>query len=147
MTVLYADTSAIVRAYLEDEPQHLWARGQLLEGVDPVLTSELARVEFASAVRAANRAARIGEQVQLLDRFDADCRSDGPIRLVILRPDVVLPSAYRLVLDHQLRTIDAIHLAVALRYRDELADVADMAFVTRNANQAAAAEAMGFDVR
>ena len=144
--MLYADTSAIVRAYLEDEPQHLWARALLLEGVDPVLTSELARVEFASAVRAANRAARIGAQQQLLDRFDADCRSDGPIRLVILRPDVVLPSAYRLVLDHQLRTIDAIHLAVALRHRVELADM-DMAFVTRDADQAAAAEAMGFDVR
>ncbi len=147
MTVLYADTSAIVRAYLEDEPQHLWARALLLEGVDPVLTSELARVEFASAVRAADRAARIGEQQQLLDRFDADCRSDGPIRLVILSPDVVLPSAYRLVLDHQLRTIDAIHLAVALDQRDELAALGELAFVTRDANQAAAAVAMGFDVR
>ncbi len=147
MTVLYADTSVLVRAYLNDQPDHSEVRAGLLEGPDAVVTSELARVEFASAVRAAARAARTGERQELLDQFDAECQPDGRIRLVSLRPEVVLPSAYRLVIEHRLRTLDAIHLAVALDQRDELAALAELAFVTRDANQAAAADALGFDVR
>ncbi len=145
--MLYADTSVFVRAYLKDEPDQLRLRATVLEGGDTVVTSELARVEFASAVRAAAQAGRVGEWQELLDQFDADCQPDGRIRLVALRADVILPSAYRLVIEHRLRTLDAIHLAVALDQRDQLAALGELAFVTRDANQAAAAAALGFDVR
>lgn len=147
MTVLYADTSALVRAYLQDEPDHAQVRAVLLEGADPVVSSELARVEFASAVRAAGRTARIAEQQQLLDLFDVDCKADGPIKLLTLSPEAILPSAHRLVLDYHLRTLDAIHLAVALRHRDQVAEIAEFAFVTRDAEQATAAAALGLEVR
>jgi len=133
--------------YLKDEPDQVRLRAMVLEGTDTVVTSELARVEFASAARAAAQAGRIEQRRELLDQFDADCQPDGRIRLVALRPDVILARAYRLVFEHRLRTLDAIHLAVALAQRDDLAALGELAFVTRDANQAAAAEAMGFDVR
>ncbi len=53
MTIFYADTSALVRALFVDEPDHVELRRLLLEGETPVVTSELTRVELASAVAAA----------------------------------------------------------------------------------------------
>jgi len=145
--VLYADTSALIGAYLKDETDHLQLRAGILEGPDAVVSSELARVEFASAVRAAAHAARVGGQHELLVHFDADCQPEARIRLIELRADTVLASAYRLVLEHRLRTPHAVHLAVALRERDDLAELAELVFVTRDAAQATAARALGFEVR
>jgi predicted nucleic acid-binding protein len=147
MTVLYADTSAIMRAYLEDEPDHSTLRSVLLEGGDPVVSSELARVEFARALAAAMRAGRTSDRQKLLDRFDLDCRGDGPIRLLTLASEPVLRNAHRLVLAHRLGTLDALHLAVASSEREHLADVVEIAFVTRDEDQAAAARSEGFEVR
>ena len=65
MTLLYADTSALVRAYFEDEPDHAPLRERLLEGGEPVVTSELARVELASAIR-------VEELVGTLDLLSRD---------------------------------------------------------------------------
>lgn len=59
MTLLYADTSALVRAYLADEPDHGSLRERLLEGDEPVVISELARIEMASVIRAAARGGRL----------------------------------------------------------------------------------------
>ncbi len=146
MTLLYADASALVRAYFEDERDHAHLRELLLEGADPVVTSELARVELASAIRAAATAGRLRRSAGLLARIDADCAEDGPIALLRLRSEAVLPVAYNLVLEHRLRTLDAIHLAVALEECPILAGDADIVFVTRNENQGAAAAAVGFSV-
>jgi predicted nucleic acid-binding protein len=147
VTLLYADTSAILRAYFADEPDHDELRALLLEGSDSVVTSEIARVELASAVRAASRAARLLRWRALLARIDADCAEAGPIALLALRPAIVLPRAYRLVLDHRLRTLDALHLAVALEEGPALADGGAIEFVSRDEDQAAAAGALGFALR
>ena len=93
MTLLYADPSAIVRAYFADEPEHRELRGMLLEGEEPVVSSELARIELASAVRAATRSGRLRRWRALLARIDADCGEDGPLTLLALRPGVVLEPA------------------------------------------------------
>ncbi len=146
MTLLYADTSALVRAYFEDEPDHAPLRERLLEGGEPVVTSELARVELASAIRAAAAAGRLRRSEGLLARIDADCEENGPIGLLRLRAEAVLPVAYGLVLEHRLRTLDAIHLAVALEECPLLAGEDDILFVTRDEDQAAAAGAVGFSV-
>ena len=145
MTLLYADTSALVRAYLADEPDHLELRAAVLEGSGGLITSEIARVEFASSIRAAAEARRVSDHMELLDQFDADCQPDGRIRLVELRTGPVLRTAKQLVLDHRLRTLDAIHLAVAVEERDEMA-IADLVFLTRDEDQATAARALGFEV-
>jgi uncharacterized protein len=148
VSLLYADTSALLGAYFADEPDHALLRATLLEGDEPVVTSELTRAEIASAVRGAAAAGRLPRWRALLDRIDADCAEDGPIALLALRPRVVLPTAHRLVLDHRLRTLDAIHLAVAVEECPELAgDGEDVAFVTRDRDQGIAATALGLTVR
>jgi hypothetical protein len=147
VTVLYADTSAILRAYFADEPEHDTLRTSLLEGPDPVVTSEIARVELASAVRAAATGGRLRRWEAILARIDADCGPDGPIALLALRSDPILPRSRRLEIEHGLRTLDAIHLAVALVECPSLAEDGAVAFVTRDATQAAVATAVGFEVR
>jgi uncharacterized protein len=146
VSLLYADTSALVRAYFVDEPDHAQLRERLLESDEPVVTSELARVELASAIRAAAESGRLRRPGGVLARIDADCEESGPLALLRLRPDAILGSAYSLVLQHRLRTLDAIHLAVALEECPTLAGDDDVVFVTRDKNQATAAAAVGLAV-
>ncbi|HEV8557399.1 MAG TPA: type II toxin-antitoxin system VapC family toxin [Actinophytocola sp.] len=146
MTLLYADTSAVVRAYVMAEPDHAELRKLLVEGTDSVVTSELTRVEFAGAVAAAGRARRIRESRILLDRFDGDCGVDGSISLLQLDNAVVLPLARRLVTEHFVHTLDAIHLAVALSDATALAAGEPVVLVTRDKRQAEAARALGLSV-
>lgn len=146
MTLLYADTSALVRAYFEDERDHALLRERLLEGNEAVVTSELARVEIASAIRAAVAAGRLRRSAGILARIDADCEESGPIALLRLRSEALLPVAYGLVLEHRLRTLDAIHLAVALEECPVLAGDDEIVFLTRDEDQAAAAAEVGFSL-
>jgi predicted nucleic acid-binding protein len=141
--VHYADTSALVRAYLSGEAEHAELRALLLDGDLPVVTSVLTRVEFASAVAAAGRAGRLRRPRVLLDRFDADCRGSGPLTLLDLDTAATLPLARRLVREHPVRTLDAIHLAVALTEATDLAAGEPVSMVTRDKTQAAAAESLG----
>ena len=144
MTVHYADTSALVRAYFADEVRHEERREQLLGGSGPVVTSELARLELTGAVVAAARAGRIGAAGPLLDRLDADCGDQGPLALIRFVPEQALEEARRLLLAHRLRSLDALHLAVASSLRAVLAD--EIVFVSDDADQAVAARAEGFAI-
>ncbi|MEX2554083.1 MAG: type II toxin-antitoxin system VapC family toxin [Actinomycetota bacterium] len=143
MSFVYADTSALVRAYLADEPGHAELRRFLLDGSDLVTCSELARVELAGAVRSAERSGRLPSPSDVLDRFDVDCVS----RVALVRFDAgtVLPTARALVLAHRLRTLDALHLAVAVEAALAVGEA--LVFVTRDRDQADVARALGFDVR
>lgn len=147
MTTFYADTSALIRAYFADEPDHPQLRALLLEGHAAVLTSELARIEFASAVMAAARAGRLGTPENLLQRFDSDCGDGGPIALVRLEAEALLAVARDLVVSHALRTLDAIHVAAALAELPALPEGEDLTFVTRDRAQAQAAADLGLPVR
>ena len=146
MSILYADTSALVRAYFTDEPDHNVLTELLIEGDQPVVASELARIEFASAVAAAFRSGRTSQADRVRARFDADCGDDGVITLLRLDPAATFDVAYDLVANHQLHTLDAIHVAVALTDVATLAAGEPVAFVTRDHRQAAAATAHGLDV-
>jgi predicted nucleic acid-binding protein len=55
--------------------------------------------------------------------------------------------ARQIVLDHPVRTLDAIHLAVATTTAAELAAGDTVEFVTRDSRQADAAKALGLPVR
>ncbi len=145
MTALYADTSAIVGGYLIDETDHVELAAQLFDGEVPVITSELTRVEFASAVAAAVRGGRLPSDTNLRERFDTDCGDDGPITLIRFEPVEVLSLARDLVGVHLLRTLDALHLAVALTGGADLVD--DLIVLTRDGRQRAAAEACGLRTR
>jgi len=128
---------------MSDEPDHNELRRQLLEGVEPVVTSELAYVELTAAIAAAGRAGRLRRPTLFLHRFEADCSDEGPIALLRLEPERVLDRARGLLVEHPLRTLDAIHLAVALLTAMELAAGEPLVFVTRDADQASAATALG----
>lgn len=145
----YADTSALVRCWLpgEDQEDRERLRALLMDGPDPVVTSELTRVELASAVEAAVRAGRMRRSTGLLARADRTWGRDGPVALLALEPRTVLPLARTIVLDHAVRTLDALHLAVACSTTLELAAGDAVEFVTRDARQAEAASALGLVVR
>lgn len=147
MSLLYADTSALAAAYLDDEPDHAELASLLLDGREAVVTSEIARLELASAVHAASAARRFRQLDELLARIDADLAEGGPIDPIALRADVIFPAAYRLILEHGLRTLDAVHLAVCAEECPSLAVDEDVVFVTRDKVQASAARAMGLAVR
>lgn len=140
--VLFADTSALARAYLRDEPDSQALRHILLDSGEPVVASELVRLELARSVAGAQRAGRVANAVRILRGIDVDL--DDPITIVDLEPSTVLPCARQLVLEHRLGTLDAIHLAVAVEERRRSPD--PMVFVTRDADQAAAAAALGFSL-
>ena len=139
---LFADTSALARVYLADEPESHELRTLLRNSGEAVVASELVRVELARAAKSAERAGRIPDALPVLSRIDADL--GGPVGLVDLDPVTILPLARELVLDHRLGTLDAIHLAVAVEERGRSPD--PVVFVTRDAGQAAAASALGFAV-
>jgi len=143
VSLIYADSSALVRAYFPDEPDHADMRTLLLEGNEPVVTSEIARLELASAARAASSGGRLSRWSELLARIDLDLAEGGPIGPIGLRPDLILPAAYRLVVEHRLRTLDAIHLAVCVEECPAFAGDDTIIFVTRDRKQAAAARALG----
>jgi predicted nucleic acid-binding protein len=147
MSLLYADSSALVRAYFADEPDHDELRALLFEGDDPVLTSEIARLELASALRAASANRRFRRWTEMSQRFDRDLAEGGRIGTVDLRPATIFPVAHRLILEHRLRTLDAIHLAVCAEEAPAVAAGDEIAFVTRDKDQASAARSLGFAVR
>lgn len=145
MSLLYADTSAVARAYLADEPDHAALRELLLEGGDPVITSELATVEIAAALAAAERAGRIASAQVLMRQIDADLSGD-PLSLVALRPEVVFPVARTLIESHPLFAADAIHLAVAIVEAPRFTQNGGVVLVTRGTRQAEAARLEGLAV-
>ncbi|MPZ64340.1 MAG: PIN domain-containing protein [Pseudonocardiaceae bacterium] len=146
MNLRYADTSALVRCYFPDETDHDELRTALLDGREPVVTSELTRLEMTSAVRSAHRAGRVTDPDGILEVFDVDCGEDGPIALLRLQPDVVLGLATTLLLAHPLRSLDALHLAVARSTAADLAAGEPVVLVTRGHRQAAVAAALGMPV-
>jgi predicted nucleic acid-binding protein len=144
--VLYADASVIVSAYLADEPDHAEWHARLFEGEDPVVVSEVARVEVTSAIAAASRAGRLDDGPMVIARFEADCATGGPINLLALRSGPVMERAARLTQEHRLRSLDAIHLAVALEDARPLADEGTLVFATRDRHQSSAARKLGLRV-
>ncbi|WP_233223296.1 type II toxin-antitoxin system VapC family toxin [Amycolatopsis sp. CA-128772] len=147
MTVLYLDTSALVTAYMADEPEHDKFRELLLEGGDPIMSSDFTRIEFAGAMTAAKRTGRIPDPAAVLAHFDHLASPDGDLALIPFDPGRVIPAARRLVTEnYPVRTLDAIHIAVAMHSTAELTAGGPVTFVTRDQRQADAAKANGFEV-
>jgi uncharacterized protein len=145
--MLYADTSAIIRAYLRDEPDQPALQRLLLGGAEAVVTSEITRVEFGGAMVRATRAGRIRRATDFIRRFDRDCDDDAAISLIPFDRDMALRSAQRVAVDHGLKALDAVHLAVALAAATAAsATVEPFRFVTRDQDQAMAARAEGLTV-
>ena len=144
MTTFYADSSALVRAYLGDEPGSASLRKLLLESGESVVTSELSLVEVTRALGAAERSGRIPNAFSALVGVEEDFTERGPVLVIELRPYPLLRRAREIVLAHRVGTLDAIHLAVALEESEALGE--PIVFVTRDGEQAIAARDLGLEV-
>ena len=134
----YFDTSALVKRYVE-EPGSLGVR-RLLR-TRRVTSSVLLRIEVSSALRRRPDEGALSARAfaRLLRQIETD---DASWQLVPLSDEIVAPARSR-VLEHSLRTLDAIHLVSAeALYRERLR----IPFVTADARQASAARAVGLDV-
>ncbi len=142
--ITYADASEIVGALLSevDDPERMI----VLDGNQTIFVSEVATVEVASALMAAQRAARIPDGPSVIATFESWCAPGGRIKLLALRPAQVIEHASRLTQEHRLYALDAIHLAVALEELVPVAAGETVRFVTRDRTQADAARALGFTV-
>jgi predicted nucleic acid-binding protein len=135
--IAYVDTSVLLRVVLR-EPGAL----EDLQSYDGLVSSELIAVESARTIdrlrlqgtltleEAATRARAVGEWLEAFD-------------LVLLRP-LVLSRASE-PLPTPLGTLDAIHLATALVWRERMAPLTTIA--THDSALGVAARTFGFDVR
>jgi predicted nucleic acid-binding protein len=135
--IAYLDTSALLRIVLREA-------GALddLRAYDGLVSSELIAVESTRTLdrlrnqgaltmkEAADRIAVVNEWLEAVD-------------LVLLRPPVLSRASEPMPLP--VGTLDAIHLATALIWRDRVGSLPQM--VTHDAALGAAARAFGFDVR
>jgi predicted nucleic acid-binding protein len=81
----------------------------------------------------------------LLASLEADLSHEGPITLVEAPPGDVETTALSLVREHGLRTLDAWHLSTARLTVPTLAEPGEpVAFATRDEEQGAVAESLGF---
>ncbi len=140
---VFADTSVLVRARLPDEEGHDEAVALLAAATPPILASALAYVEVAAAFGLAHRMGRIdrSDRDRQLEAFDRDAGAAGRLRLLPLTAEL-LGGARRLLI-HDLRTLDALHLAAALTSGRKAAAPEPLAFASRDDRQRAAAAEEG----
>lgn len=133
----YVDTSALLRLVLR-EPGAL----NELRSCEALVASELVAVE---SVRTIDRLRLQGSLTveEAADRQRAVSDWLEAIDLVLLRPPVLSRASEPL--PTPLGTLDAIHLATALIWRERTGDVLTMA--THDAALGLAAKSFGFDVR
>lgn len=135
--IAYIDTSALLRIVLRES-------GALdeLRTYDGLVSSELIAVESARTIdrlriqgslTMAEAAERIGVVNEWLEAID----------LVLVRPPVLSRASEPMPMS--IGTLDAIHLATALIWRDRMGRLPEMA--THDATLGAAARTFGFDVR
>lgn len=111
MTIYYADSSALLKKYV-NETGSVWTR-QALAAPAVVITAQLALIEIASAL---NRRVRDGtvtahDYARLANDFRDECRDRFQI---IALDQTVINLSWAVLERHALRAYDAIHLASAL---------------------------------
>lgn len=145
--IAYLDSSVLTRAYLADEAEQGRVR-ELLDSTDIVTVSAtLSRIEVTGALVRAARAHR-GDEDALLAAFASDlAAAGGSLVLLDARQAEIEAIALQIVRAHGIRSLDAWHLACAALAAEELLEPGErLAFATRDAEQAAAARQLGFEL-
>lgn len=107
-------------------------------------TGTWTRIEVSGALIRAARSGR-GDAQGLLALLDADLALDGPVTVLSAPQDQVEEQTLALVREHALRAMGAWHLATATLTIPALAEPGEpVAFASRDADQAAVAELLGF---
>ncbi len=140
---LYVDTSVLVRLHLDDEPEADQIAAILFAPNASASTSDLTRIEFASALHRAVRSGRIPDATAHLKAGEAMLADSGSIATVALHIRDLEGDALRVVRSHALAAADALHVATAIGLRR---DGVEMGFFTRDRRQAEAARAEGFEI-
>lgn len=141
--IVYVDSSIVVRALLPDEADHERARRQVLESNDVMVTGSWTRVEVASALTRAARAAR--GDAELLHRAASTLLRDPYVVAVDAEQAEIELIAELIVKAHGIRSLDAWHLAVAHLVREDLTEHdEEVRFATLDSRQAEVAEHLGF---
>jgi predicted nucleic acid-binding protein len=135
--IAYIDTSALLRIVLRES-------GALddLRAYDSLVSSELIAVESARTIdrlriQGSLAAAEAAERIRVVNEWLE------AVDLVLLRPAVLSRASEPMPLP--IGTLDAIHLATALTWRDRVGPLSEMA--THDTTLGAAARAFGFNVR
>lgn len=144
MAVLFLDTSALFKRYMQTEP----GAARVLDLCDPdsgnaLYLSALTSIEVAAALnqRVRERRIRPGQRDNRWAAFQDDL--DSQYR-VIAWDDAIRQTAERLVFAHPLRGYDAVHVATALRLAQMLAGIqAEVVFCSGDQRQARAAQSEG----
>lgn len=144
--IAYLDSSVLARAYLEDEHGSENAQRLLNDRRVAKFTGRWTRIEVSAAIV---RAARGGRRVPVerkLAKLDADLRhGTGRIQVIAAPAEQVEATALQLARQHGLRALDALHVALASIAIPPLADRGEpFAFASRDGDQAAVAESLGF---
>lgn len=134
--IAYIDTSALLRVILR-EPDAL-----ALGAYDGLVSSELLAVESARTIDRLRSLGDLSVQ-EAAERTRAITEWLEAIDLVLLRPAVLSRASEPMPVP--VGTLDAIHLATALLWRDRIGALPEMA--THDAALGAAARAFGFEVR
>jgi predicted nucleic acid-binding protein len=145
--IVYLDSSILARSYLPDEDGHEQALA-LLEDPDITrVTGKWTRIEVSGALIRATRSGRQKTDEQgLLAALDADLDTGGRVAELAVAQENVEDRALELVREHTLRTLDIWHLAVASLTVPALAapEKDEIAFASRDEDQATVAEQLGF---
>ncbi len=145
MRIAYVDSSVVVRYYLVTDPHHAEAVELIDDADSAIVTGTWTAIEVSGALVRACRSAQV-DAAGILAQLDLDM-TDGPITLVAEPQDDVERIAHNIVRTDGIRAMDAWHIAVASLALPELSGPSDEAvFVTRDADQARAAERRGLAV-
>jgi predicted nucleic acid-binding protein len=141
--IAYLDSSILAQAYLEDEPGHAEARALVEDDGIVRITGTWSLIEVSGAIVRAARAGRTNLPMTLR-RLDADLADDGHVAVLDEPQARIDEIALRIVRSRGLRAMDAWHLAVASVLLPQVAEPdEEIAFATRDSEQAQAARAMG----
>jgi predicted nucleic acid-binding protein len=142
MDCAYFDTSALIKRYVA-EPGRREVLGLLrknacvVSGVLPVEVRSALRRRVAEKTLAAKGVARVVKRLA----------ADRPFWIVIDVSREVLATAEVLSGTHQLRALDAIHVASAKLFASRLGSLPTFTFVSADVRQTRAADALGLTTR
>jgi uncharacterized protein len=145
--IAYVDSSILVRSYLDDEAGNAEAVALLNDPDIKHVTGKWTRIEVSGALTRAARSGRsASDERDLLTMLDVDLGPKGRVTELTVPQAEAEQKALSLVRKHALRALDAWHLAVASLTLPALAapEQEEIAFASRDDEQAAVAEELGF---
>lgn len=134
--MLYVDSSAFTRRYIEDETGHADCVQRMNAHLSEWATSRLSTIEVP---RGLHRTLTPDEARARITDFDADLRVTVLIDLDV----ITLGMAREIALTSHVKTLDAIHIASALRVGNAPDEVT---FLTYDIQQRRAAQRVGLQV-